>query len=221
MNYYQIGIAIIAIVVLIVCAFNKTVKEGLTNNDTILLVGDSVLNNSNYVAFNESVESYLKEINGGGGNNVYNYAQDGATITSCYSQLEKIPIDFNTSSTYIFISAGGNNLLKDNVNVDPSIVTKLFNDYWNFIDSVKIKLPNAHIVIINLYLPYGARYQIYKSAVEQWNQLIVANMDKDGVHYNVIDLHKALTTPDDFVYDIEPSPTAAKKIADAINATPQ
>ena len=219
MKYYQICIIIIAVVVIVVCAFNKTVKEGLTNNDNIVLIGDSVLNNSNYVAFNETVETNLKEISGGA--NIYNFAQDSATISSCYTQLEKIPIELNTSNTYIFISAGGNNLLKENVNVDPSIVTKLFNDYWNFIDSVKIKLPNAHVIILNLYLPFGSRYEIYKSAVEEWNSLIVANMDKNGIHYNIIDLYKALTTTDDFVYDIEPSPIAAKKIAAAIYASPQ
>jgi len=219
MNYYQICIIIIAIVVIVVCAFNKTVKEGLTNNDNIVLIGDSVLNNSNYVAFNESVESNLKEISGGG--HIYNFAQDGATIVSCYTQLEKIPIELNTSNTYIFISAGGNNLLKENTHLDTSIVTKLFKDYWNFIDSVKIKLPNAHIIILNLYLPFGSRYEIYKSSVEEWNKLIVANMDKDGVKYNIIDLYKSLTTPEDFVYDIEPSASASKKIADIIYASPQ
>jgi hypothetical protein len=219
MKYHQICIVIIAIVVIVVCAFNKTVKEGLTNNDNIFLIGDSVLNNSNYVGFNETVESNLKEIDGGG--HIYNLAQDDATITSCYTQLEKITIDFNTLNTYIFISAGGNNLLKEKTNLDTSIVTKLFNDYWNFIHSVKIKLPNAHIIILNMYLPFGSRYEIYKSSVEEWNRLIVANMDKDGVDYNIIDLYKALTTSEDFVYYIEPSPSASKKIAGAIYDTPQ
>jgi hypothetical protein len=218
MKYYQICIIVIAIVVIVVCAFNKTVKEGLTNNDNIFLIGDSVLNNSNYVGFNETVESYLKEISGVG--HIYNLAQDDATITSCYTQLEKIPTEFNTTNTYIFISAGGNNLLKEKTNLDTNIVTKLFNDYWNFIHSVKIKLPNAHIIILNMYLPYGSRYQSYKSSVEEWNSLIVANMDKDGIAYNIIDLYKALKSAEDFVYDIEPSPTASKKIAGAIYATP-
>jgi hypothetical protein len=219
MNYYQIFVLVVAVVVIVLCAFNKTVKEGLTNNDNIVLIGDSVLNNSNYVAFNESVEGNLKELTDGG--HVYNFAQDDATITSCYAQLEKIPIDFNTFNTYIFISIGGNNLLNKNVNIDSSIVTKLFNDYWKFIQSVKIKLPNAHIIILNLYLPYGSKYEIYKSAVKEWNALIVANMDKDGVNYNIIDLYKALTTPEDFVYDIEPSASAAKKIADTIYSLPK
>jgi len=219
MKYHQISIIIAAIVVIVVCAFNKTVTEGLTNNDNIFLIGDSVLNNSNYVGFNETVESNLKVISGGG--HIYNYAQDDATITSCYTQLEKIPIEFNTPNTYIFISAGGNNLLKEKTNLDTSIVTKLFNDYWNFIHSVKIKLPNVHIIILNMYLPFGSRYEIYKSSVEEWNKLIVANMDKDGVDYNIIDLYKALTTSEDFVYDIEPSPAASKKIAGAIYDMPQ
>ncbi len=42
--------------------------------------------------------------------------------------------------------------------------------------------------------------------------------DKIGEMYNVVDLHSLLTTPDDFVYDIEPSESASNKIANLINS---
>jgi len=37
--------------------------------------------------------------------------------------------------------------------------------------------------------------------------------------YNVVDLNSLLTNPEDFVYDIEPSESASKKIANIIYLT--
>jgi hypothetical protein len=37
--------------------------------------------------------------------------------------------------------------------------------------------------------------------------------------YNVVDLNSLLTTPEDFIYDIEPSETATEKIAHLIYLT--
>ena len=37
--------------------------------------------------------------------------------------------------------------------------------------------------------------------------------------YNVVDLQSLLTTPEDFVYDIEPSESASNKIANLITLT--
>ena len=63
MNYFKpksISIIIISIVIIISCAYFKSVKEGLTNNDNIILIGDSVLNNSNYVSSGTSVADILQ-----------------------------------------------------------------------------------------------------------------------------------------------------------------
>ncbi len=59
----------------------------------------------------------------------------------------------------------------------------------------------------------------YKTSVEQWNQLINQSSSKVGEMYNVIDLYGLLTSPDDFVYDIEPSESASDKIAYLIYLT--
>jgi adenylate kinase len=72
---------------------------------------------------------------------------------------------------------------------------------------------------MNLYLPANPRYQSYKESIDQWNQLINDNSSKIGEMYNVVDLHSLLTTPEDFIYDIEPSETASEKIANLIYLT--
>ena len=50
---------IISIVIIFSCAYFKSLKEGLTNNDTVILMGDSVLNNDSYVPSGKSVYDSL------------------------------------------------------------------------------------------------------------------------------------------------------------------
>jgi hypothetical protein len=208
MHYVSFIIFFLSIIIIISCAYFKGIKEGLTNNDNIILIGDSVLNNSNYVSDGNSVYDILKTKT----TNVFNYSKDGATINDCYEQLDKIPLELNQSNTCIFISAGGNNILTSRNKMTSESITKLFNDYGEFIKSVKTKLPNSEIYICNLYLPTNSRFQIYKQSIEQWNKLISQNSSE----YNVIDINSLLNTSEDFVYDIEPSEIGSKKIANII-----
>jgi lysophospholipase L1-like esterase len=206
---------LIAIIIIFGCAYFKSFKEGLTNNDNIVLIGDSVLNNANYVPSEKSVVDILKTKT----QKVFNFAKDGATISDCYGQLDKIPIDLNTTDTYVFISAGGNDILNKRGQLDSSEIRKLFNSYMDFIKALRVKLGSAKINICNLYLPSNPRYNTYKSSIEEWNQLITENSSKIGEMYNIINVDTLLTTPDDFVYDIEPSEIASQKIANVIHLT--
>lgn len=208
MHYVSFIIIFLSILIIISCAYFKGIKEGLTNNDNIILIGDSVLNNSNYVSNGNSVYDILKTKT----SNVFNYSKDGATISDCYEQLDKIPLELNNQNACVFISAGGNNILTSRNKMTSENIIKLFDEYTELIKSVKTRLTNAKIYICNLYLPTNSRYQTYKPAIEQWNKLISQNSSD----YNVIDLHGLLNTPEDFVYDIEPSEIGSKKIANII-----
>jgi hypothetical protein len=205
---------IITILIIIGCALFKTAqKEGFTNKDNIVLLGDSVLNNAKYVAEGKSIVDILKSKL----QNVYSFAEDGATITDCFRQLDKVSSDFNKSSTHLFISAGGNNIL--NQQVDPSEISKLFDSYLHFIQSVKAKLPSATFHLLNLYVPANPRYQSYRESVDQWNKLLQQNSDKVGLIYDVVDVNSLLTNSNDFVNGIEPSEEGGQKIATAIYLT--
>ena len=58
----------------------------------IVLLGDSILDNSRYVLSNKSVADVIKAGNIG---ETYCYARDGATLSDVYKQLEFIPKEIN------------------------------------------------------------------------------------------------------------------------------
>ena len=176
------------------------------------MIGDSVLNNSNYVSEGKSVYDNLKTKL----NNILNVAKDGAIINDLYLQLDEIPIELNNTDTFIFVSAGGNNILNKHTNTD---ITQLFNNYMDFLNALRVKLSNVQINILNLYLPANPRFQSYKKTIDQWNNLINKNSSKVGNMYNVVDINSLLTTSSDFVYDIEPSESGSEKIANIIYLT--
>ena len=89
----------------------------------------------------------------------------------------------------------------------------------DFVKALRVKLGSAKINILNLYMPANPRYQSYKSSIDQWNQLIKEYSSKIGEMYTVVGLNGLLTSPSDFVYDIEPSETASEKIANVIYLT--
>ena len=136
-----------------------------------------------------------------------------------YTQLDKIPLELNKRETYVFISAGGNDILNKRGQLGSSEIIRLFNTYMDFVKALRERLGSAKINILNLYLPANPQYQSYKETINQWNKLIKEYSNKVGEMYNVVDLNTLLTTPKDFVYDIEPSESGSKKIANAIYNT--
>lgn len=210
-------IIVTSIAIILACAYFNSFREGLTNKNYAVLIGDSILNNSIYVTKGKSVPDLLKSKMSK--SNVLNVAQDGATITDLYAQLDKIPSELNNSNTFIFISAGGNDILNKNIKLNDAKLTTLFNNYMKFLKALRVKLGSAKINILNLYLPSNPRYEDYKLIVDKWNTMINEHSDISGETYNVVDIHSKLIGARDFVYNIEPSETGSVKIADAIYLT--
>jgi hypothetical protein len=216
-NFTKVFIILISIFIIFICAFYNTIREGLTNNNNIVLLGDSIINNSNYVPEGKSVIDILRSKTNP--NSVFNFSKDGSTINDLYSQLDKIPLDLNNSDTYIFISSGGNDILNKRGLLNNGEIKQLFDTYMDFIKALRVKLGSAKLNIMNLYLPANPRYQTYKPSIDQWNELINKHSTKVGEMYNVINLDTLIKGPEDFVYDIEPSEIASEKIANIIYLT--
>ena len=174
------------------------------NSKSVVLIGDSMLNNSAYVSHGESVPDLLsKKLVGNA--TVYNFAKDGATIADCYSQLNKLSFDSNTT---IFVSCGGNNILNSrNQSLD---ITNLFAEYSQLLKSIKTCLPNADLYVLNLYMPANGHYTSYKQMIDQWNKLIDDNASSFG--YKVLKTTDLLVAEEDFVYGVEPSFKGGKKL---------
>lgn len=205
------------ILLLLVVIFRKEtdgVADTFTNTDKglkIVLIGDSILNNSAYVSANKSVADLLSKKMVG--NTIYNFAKDGATINDCYAQLDKISTELNNSNTSIIVSCGGNNILGSR-SLKTTDMNNLFNQYSELLKSIKTRVPNASLYVLNLYTPTNSHYVSYHTAINQWNQLLEDN--KSSLQYKIINISSLLVTDEDFTYNIEPSEKGGKKIVEAI-----
>ena len=133
-KFTSIIIILISILIIFSCAYFKSLKEGLTNDNYVILMGDSVLNNANYVPEGKSVVDILKTKL----SNVLNVSKDGATISDLYGQLDKIPTKLNKAETYIFISAGGNDILSKGSSLSNADIRKLFNKTYIVYGNIRI-----------------------------------------------------------------------------------
>lgn len=207
-------------------------KEETQGTTTVFLLGDSMLDNTLYVDPNESVADIFKTTTD---HNVRLFAQDGALIDDVYSQLHKISPDYNNRDTYICVSAGGNNILElvavhlqykafniDTGNEDASEgnnVNKIFEQYKKLINAITLKLPNANLLLLNLYYPTAE--PALKPLISHWNEKMDASFENVAKRIRVVRVDKSLTRPDDFTHRIEPSYEGGCKMVDLIKGVIQ
>lgn len=225
-----ITFAVAIIVIGAFIALNKQfgfVIESMTNNYSdkqIILLGDSMLNNSLYVPPNKSVHSMLKSQFS---TDVHMFAQDGATISDVYGQLDRLNESHNTDYTYVFLSAGGNNIankIHKRQGVNSKKDTRMETHYENLVKSINIKVPNAKLILLNLYYPTSETYASAKPLIEQWNLFLdqfqpskfFNQKNADMRVHKLIRVDKLLTNDSDFTHKIEPSIIGGEKICNAI-----
>jgi len=197
--------------------FDLKVFESFSNDKkNIVLIGDSILNNSVYVFEKQSVPELITIglIKDKTNKTLYNFAKDGSIISDCHNQLIIMNKGLNTNETTIFVSAGGNNILNSILTVNSNVVAfinNLFAEYLQLISAIKTECPSATIVALNLYYPSNNSFH---PLIKQWNQLMSDNSSKSG--YKLIKLDEIIVSDEDIVYDVEPSFIGGQKIADAI-----
>lgn len=210
----------------------KQQEEKGKKTATIFLLGDSMLDNTLYVAPNESVDEIFKTKTS---HNIHMFAKDGALIDDVYSQLHKIHPNYNNNNTYICLSAGGNNILElvavhlqykaynidtDNEDVsEGNNVNKIFEQYKKLVNAIALKLPNANILLLNLYYPTAE--PALKPLIAHWNEKMDAFFENASKRVRVIRVDNALTRPDDFTHRIEPSYEGGCKMVDLIKGVIQ
>jgi hypothetical protein len=185
----------------------------MTNSDTIVLVGDSILNNNMYVPVGKSVADNIKLLHG---NNIIIGAKDNATIDTCYYQLNMNNIN-NSENYFVFISIGGNDILNNLLDDSKKNKHKLENLKKKYIKLVKFiedKYPKAKIHLLNLYFPSDEKYKKYKKSIIEWNKMIENVSLENG--YTLLRIDNLLKNPSDFTNGIEPSVIGSEKIAKLI-----
>lgn len=182
---------------------------------TILLLGDSILANDNYVPKGKTVFDFLKrKIENENGNEregtkIKMFARDNYVINNVNLQITSLPISYNSKQNSIVLSVGGNNFL---TGTSYNTATK---EYLFLIEKIKETFPDCKLYLVNLYRPFAIELQVYKKIISNWNDFlkgIVENGNADGV----VDISRVITEKDDLVYKIEPSVVGGEKIAGAI-----
>jgi hypothetical protein len=125
----------------------------------------------------------------------------------------------NKQTTSIFLSVGGNDILKIYSNKDVSakdkkVLDPIFNAYKNLIKSIQGKMPDSKLVLLDIYYPTNIKFAQYKPVIEEWNKLISDFASANNLQ--VIKTSELLIEPSDFSLNIEPSETGGEKIADNI-----
>jgi hypothetical protein len=211
--------------------YNHAIQEFFNNNndknknnknkkETLVLLGDSILKNNSYMDYNEkSVEHLLKEKSN---NNCFNYAEDGAIIIDCYDQLDKIPDDLNNKRTTIYLSVGGNDIIKHYIEglkntKDTHVLNTMFDSYTELVKSIQTRMNLSKIVLLDIYYPSEPYYKKYYGIINKWNKKIYdfASNPQNKI-YGVLKVSKILNNQNDFVFDIEPSATGGEKIVNLI-----
>jgi hypothetical protein len=173
-------------------------------NDTIILLGDSMLKNNSYVKPGFAVDDLLRK-QVGPNKTIVNYAREDAEIVDVYEQLTHI-VDSDTNR--IFLSVGGNNIIKNH----SSEVNSIFEKYTNLIDAIKTKLPNSKLFLLNIYHIDDLKLN---PIIDQWNQLLNNYFynDNNNLISGIVDVKSALSQPTDLTFKIEPSESGGDKIA--------
>ena len=202
-----IGVFSIIILNCYLCWNTNMLVESFTKTESIILVGDSILKNNSYVLEKKSVENLLTTKTDA---HVYCFAVNDSIITDAQKQVNMLPQHLNEPSTHIFLSIGGNDILKG---IDP--VSIIFKQYMDLVDLMKERMDKTKIVLINLYYPTDEKYEKYYSSVKRWNELVGAYAVDN--HLKVLDASTILFKEEDFTSEIEPSVIGGEKLANEIS----
>jgi lysophospholipase L1-like esterase len=225
MKYFSFYIIVLIFLIVIPPIFSQYQKkkskiEGMKSNEhnVIILLGDSILKNNYYVGDDKSVEELLKFKSNDV--KIINLAVNDSKIYDLYSQVNKIPIEFNNSKTSIFISVGGNDILdkyveRKNQNLkDGSFLNTFLGSYKKLIKLLKKKMNKCRIILLDVYYPTSALYLPYKDLIKEWNTQIYNYAKENKI--DILKISEIVTKSNDFIFDIEPSENGGEKIAEAI-----
>ena len=220
MQYFYLYIVILLCFIVAVSYWTtyNTIEAFNPNNDLFILLGDSILQNGLWVSEGKAIDFILHEKTKG---KTISLAVDGSKIVDVYSQINDIPNNIDNKITTVFLSVGGNDILEYVENspndINENILIPMFSAYKKLVNSIKARLPNANIVLLDLYYLDNLKYKKYHNIIEKWNNFIYnyATDKQNGIEA-VLKISNILTKPEDFTFGIEPSSAGGLKIVNEI-----
>ena len=190
--------------------------EPFKSSKQFVLLGDSILNNENYVGNGKSVTELFMERTD---NKIICLAEDDSKIMDVYNQLDKIPANTDTYRTTIFLSIGGNDILfhlveQKNDKTETGVLDELFSKYKKLVEQIKTEFPESQIVVLDIYYPNNATYSKYHQVIQEWNQMLYDYASKNSIR--LVKISSYLTQPEDFTHGIEPSAIGGDKLVSAL-----
>jgi len=222
MNYFYLKIFCLVLFIIIISYWNtycssfiESFSSNTKGNKTIVLLGDSILKNNSYVSDGKSVDNMIEERNP----SIFSLAVNNSKIVDVYGQINKIPLDINSSSTFIFLSSGGNDILSFYVDqhgdtTDTGFLNTMLAAYKKLVKSIQTRMDKCQIVILDIYYPTSNQFAQYRPIIEEWNTLI-ANYAREN-SLGLLKISQKVTSSDDFTLGIEPSEKGGAKIAQQI-----
>jgi lysophospholipase L1-like esterase len=216
MQYFYLYIFLLLSFIIIVSYWttinSPNIEPFNSNKQTFILLGDSILKNDAYVADGKSVDSLLIEKTNG---KTISLAIDHSKIVDVFGQINNIPYSLNDNLTTIFLSAGGNDILSYYVDnngdsKDDKPLKPMFAAYKKLVKAIKTKVPQANIVLLDIYYPENMTYKQYHSIISEWNNMIYDYANSNN--YQVLKISSILTKQEDFTLGIEPSATGGAKL---------
>jgi hypothetical protein len=223
MKYFYLYIIFLLFFIFAISYYNTyiysiTTKEGFdSSKGSIILLGDSILKNNNYVGNGNSVHDLLVERTNG---KTFCYAKDDSKIIDIYGQLDEIPIELNHPNSTIFLSAGGNDILSHYVEnggdiKDTSHLKDIFTGYQTLLKSIQTKMDKTKLIPLDIYYPDNIKYIQYHPVIHEWNRLLYEYTGNMSNNINsTFKVSNILTQNDDFTSSIEPSDNGGKKMVD-------
>jgi len=213
MKNTEIYIYLLCSVIFFCIIQTKRIKEGLQDNNFVVLIGDSIFQNKGYVQDKHTIEYRLKnKINS------MVLAKDDSRIIDIFSQYKEIPKDLNETNTYLFISIGGNDLLyeyqeKGEHIEDLSAFNKVWENYVREINKI-INRTSCTVVLTDIYYVYNKTYHKYYNIIDAWNK----NLERFCKEKNILlyQISNLVKRRKDFVNNIEPSKYGSEIIANNI-----
>ena len=221
MQYFYLYILILLCFIMAVSYWNtyNSLKESFNpDSDIFILLGDSILQNGIWISEGKSIDYILNERTKG---KTLSLAVDGSKIVDVYSQINEIPSNINKITT-VFLSVGGNDILShyvenNNDSTNYSALKPMFSAYKKLVQAIQAKLPNANIVLLDIYYPQNLKYSKYHNVIQKWNNLIYGYAeDKKNNIEALLKVSKTLTKPEDFTFGIEPSSIGSVKLVNEI-----